>query len=442
MPIPLSLPKSPRAAVRDATVAGLARSKMAPPAADLVRAYRAACADANTLPDTLTLQCMAERAPTLTARGDAPVMAVLSMFMAGDLPHVTSLHFGRAALAAPTVAALADFLRSENRSVSELRLNGAKLRDGGASALLAAVVAAGAASALRSLHLGSNKLRPRTAFSLAAAIGDAKVAGGISRLSHLDLSNNYFGCDGVDALQCAASLRAENDRPLDIHLSGNLVKVEVLNGITHGVGVILALVIGSVLVYRSSKVLPAYQTFAIALYVLSLCTMFLSSCLYHCFFRLPAAQRFWHTADHCSIFILIAGSYTPFVACYTLDPLTIAGPIVLAVVWISAIVGVLIAFKVVRASDHVRSGFALAMGWVGLAVVRTIFHRMSSFILGLVVAGGLAYSGGVVFYLAGKRRPMMHVYWHLAVMLGGGLHMYGLWNHVSVRAALQGKFEV
>lgn len=438
--MPLSLPQSPRAAVRDAAGAALAGSKMVPAAADLVRAYRAACAEANTLPDTLTLQCMAERTPTLSARGDAPVMAVLSMFMAGDLPHVTSLHFGRAALGPVTVAALAKFLRTENHSVSELRLNGAKLRDGGASALLAAVVAAGGASPLRSLHLGSNKLRPRTALSIAAAIGDAKVAGGLARLSQLDLSNNYFGVAGVEALQHAASVHEEeNGRPLDIRVSGNLVLVEVLNGVTHGIGVMLALVIGSVLVYRSSKVLPGYQTLAMAVFVLSLCTMFLSSCLYHCFFRLPAAQRFWHTADHCSIFVLIAGSYTPFVACYTLDPLTVAGPIVLAVVWISAIVGVLIAFKVVRASDRVRSGFALAMGWVGIAVVRTIFFRMSTLILSLVVAGGLSYSGGVFFYLAGKRRPMMHVYWHLAVMLGGGIHMYALWNHVSVRAALLGQ---
>lgn len=413
---------------------------MVPADSDLVGMYRSACAGVGMLPDVLTLQMMAERAPTLSARGDAPVMALLSMLSSGLLPHVTSLHMGRSSLSPKAVAALARFLRDANRSVSELRLERAKLRDEGASTLLAAIVAAGSSSPLRSLDLRSNKLQPSTAHSLAAAMGDIKVAGGISRLSYLDLSNNYFGDVGVQVLKKAAAMRAESEGTVELLLHGNLVLVEVLNGVSHGIGVLSALVIGSILVYRASHVLPGYQVLAMALYVISLCTMFFSSCLYHCFFRLPAAQRFWHTADHCSIFVLIAGSYTPFVACYTMDPPTVAGPVVLAVVWISAIIGVLIAFKVVRASDNVRSGFALAMGWVGLLVVRTIFNRMSTFILSLVVAGGLSYSGGILFYLAGKTRPMMHVYWHLAVMLGGGLHMYALWNHVSIQAALQSPY--
>jgi hemolysin III len=410
---------------------------MSPADGDLIAHYRLACAGAGMLPDVTTLQALSERAPTLTARGDAPAMALLSLLSSGFASHVTCLSLGRSPLSPTTVAALAGFLRDSNRSVSELRLPRAKLRDEGASAILAALVAAGDTSPLRSLDLRSNKLRPVTAHSLAAAMKDPKVSGGIARLSYLDLSNNYVGYDGVRALEHAAAARAHSGGRLEMQLYGNLVLVEVLNGVTHGIGVLAALVVGSILVYRASGVLPGYQTLSMSLYVISLCTMFFSSCLYHCFFRLPAAQRFWHTADHCSIFILIAGSYTPFVACYTLDPPTVAGPFVLAVVWISAIIGVLIAFKVIRTSDNVRTFFALAMGWVGLLVVRTIFQRMTSLILSLVVSGGLSYSGGIAFYIAGKRRPMMHVYWHLAVMFGGALHMYALWILVSARALAQ-----
>jgi hemolysin III len=411
---------------------------METPEPDILVAYRSACDMAGMLPDVPTLGALREGCPTLSACGDAAVVALLSLLSSGAAPHVTCLHFGGSALDSATITALASFLREGNKAVSELRLPKARLRDAGASALLAALLAAGKASPLRTLDIRSNKLKASTAYSLAAALGDPAAAGGIARLSYLDVSNNYIGHEAAVALESAAAARAKVDGPLELRVYGNLVLVEVLNGVTHGVGVLLALIAGSILVYRASSVLPAYQTLSMALYVISLCTMFLSSCLYHCFFRLPAAQKFWHTADHCSIFILIAGSYTPFLACYTMDPPTVAGPFVLAVVWISAIVGVLIAFKIIRATDRIRSGFALAMGWSGLTVIRTIHQRMSVYVLTFVVAGGLAYSGGIAFYLAGKKKPMMHVYWHLAVMLGGSLHMFGLWSLVSTRAVEQG----
>lgn len=401
--------------------------------AEVVTTYRTCCDRAGVLPSVSTLTALAEGSPTLAARGNSAVIAVILLLSTGKVPHVTSLHFGGHALRPDTIVALATFLRDDNAAVSELRVPKARLRDEGSSALLAALLGAGTKSPLRKLDFRGNKLSQTTALSLAAAMTDPVSCGGISQLTFLDVSNNYLGTAGIDALQASASARSKSE-PIELRLYGNHVLVEILNSVTHGVGLVVALVMGSILVYRASKTLPGYQTLSFALYVGSLCTMFCSSCLYHSFFRLPGAQKFWHTADHCSIFILIAGSYTPFVACYTLDPLTVAGPIVLSVVWISAIVGVLISFKVIRASDNVRTFLALAIGWSGLGVVRQVFARMSSFVMLLVVAGGVAYSGGIAFYIRGKKVPHMHVYWHLAVMLGGALHMVALWHLVTVRA--------
>lgn len=405
--------------------------------ADVLATYRSCCDKAGVLPDVSTLSALSEGSPTLCARGNSAVLAVLDLLSSGKVPHVSSLHFGGRPLRPDTIVAIATFLRENNRSVSELKIPKARLRDEGSSALLAGLLGAGKRSPLRKLDFRGNKLSTPTALALSAAMTDPVTSGGIARLTHLDVSNNYLGTDGIEALQTSAAARGKSE-PIEMRHYGNHVLVEILNGVTHGVGLLVALVMGSILVYRSSQTLPVYQTVSLALYVASLCTMFLSSCLYHCFFRLPGAQRFWHTADHCSIFILIAGSYTPFVTCYTLDPLTVAGPIVLAVVWISAIVGVLISFKVIRAPDKVRTFLALAIGWSGLCVVETVFLRMSTVVVSLVVAGGVAYSGGIGFYLAGKKKPVMHVYWHLAVMLGGALHMIALWHVVTIRAIAAG----
>jgi hemolysin III len=123
--------------------------------------------------------------------------------------------------------------------------------------------------------------------------------------------------------------------------------------------------------------------------------------------------------------------------CYTFDPMTVSGPFCLVAVWICAVIGVLMGLRVIRAENATRAYFALAMGWIGIIPVRTMVARMEWQVFALVFAGGVAYSGGVYFYIGGRRRPMMHVIWHLAVMLGGSLHYAALWQFVSLRQVAQ-----
>jgi hemolysin III len=237
---------------------------------------------------------------------------------------------------------------------------------------------------------------------------------------------------GVVALEKAVAQRPHG--AISVNVMGNLVLVEVLNGITHGIGSLGAIIGGISMIHYAWPVLPLYQTLSVLLFCASLLTMFLSSCLYHSCFRVPGLREFLHGMDHCSIFILIAGSYTPFISCYTLDPITAAGPVVLVLVWIFAIIGVLMSLQVIPAGRRTRAFFALAMGWIGIAPVKTLAARMEPGAMASVFAGGMAYSGGLVLYLLGKRVPMLHVFWHLAVMLGGGLHFYAIWHYPVQKA--------
>lgn len=401
--------------------------------ADACDAYRRACLDANILPCYETLASLERGETALSAKGDGLATALLSFLSKTGAPGVTSVNFGGAALSPGTIAAICTFVRDQNVSVRTLHLRKTKLRDKGASMLLSALLAAGAETPLRELDIRSNKLSFATAKSLGAALLD-RHNGGIGKLTAIDVSNNHMGHKGVAALNSAIASRGKGGPEVSLRAAGNMVVVETLNGITHGLGVLFTIIFGTLLVATSYPLVPFSQTLSLTLFCASLCTMFLSSTLYHSFHRIPPAHRFFHTADHCSIFVLIAGSYTPFIVCYAMDPPTVLGAISLCVIWICAIVGVLISFKIIPANPKVRSFFALGMGWSGVLVGPTILSRMPTAVMVYVVAGGLSYTGGTVFYLMGRSRPVLHVIWHLAVMLGGGLHIYAHF----VRARLLG----
>lgn len=251
----------------------------------------------------------------------------------------------------------------------------------------------------------------------------------------IDLSNNLLNARSIRALKKAVSSRPATFPPINLYLNGNLPAVELFNTVTHGVGALFASVGGIFLTHRAhGKALPGFQLASLAAFALSLVAMMTSSAVYHGHFRYPSLSTKLRKVDHCSIFILIAGSYTPFLVCYTMDPITFSGPFTLVAVWVFAIVGVVRSLMGVD-SSKTRAFFALATGWLGLFSMGTMVERMEKEVIGGVVAGGVVYSIGMSFYLFGKRRPWLHVIWHFAVLIAGALHFYALWTHVNRRNA-------
>lgn len=84
-------------------------------------------------------------------------------------------------------------------------------------------------------------------------------------------------------------------------------------------------------------------------------------------------------------------------------------------------------------SSRSRSLFALVNGWLGVIVKGTMIERMERENVSALVAGGVSYSLGILFYLGGKRVPFLHVIWHFAVLMGGAFHFIALWNYVAWR---------
>lgn len=199
---------------------------------------------------------------------------------------------------------------------------------------------------------------------------------------------------------------------------------ELANSLSHGVGLAAALAGAPFLVIQAQQRGPAGFVVGAAVFAAAMVFLYLSSTLYH---ALPAgrAKRVFRVIDHAAIFLLIAGTYTPF----TLGVLSGGwGWSLLAIVWGLAILGIALkAFD--RASNPFFStGLYLLMGWVVVLALDPLLARMPSAGLLLLLAGGLSYTAGVAFFATDSRLRYGHFIWHLFVLMGTVCHYFAvLW---------------
>lgn len=199
---------------------------------------------------------------------------------------------------------------------------------------------------------------------------------------------------------------------------------ELANSISHGIGLIAALAGTPFLVVHAASLGEAAFIVGTSIYSATVIFLYLASTLYH---ALPVgkAKRVFRVIEHSAIFLLIAGTYTPF----TLGVLRGAwGWSLFGVVWVLALAGV--ALKVFDKASHpvLSTGLYLLMGWVVVIAVEPLFAIMPTDGLLLLLAGGLAYTAGVAFFVTDSRLQYGHLIWHLFVIAGTTFHYFAvLW---------------
>lgn len=194
---------------------------------------------------------------------------------------------------------------------------------------------------------------------------------------------------------------------------------EIAHGLTHGVGIVLAIAGLCVLVTFSALYGSAVHVVASSIFGASMIVLYTASTLYHSL-PMPETKRIMRVVDHASIYLLIAGTYTPF----TLVTLEGAwGWSLFGVVWGLAIVGIIFKLFFTGRFDRLSVAIYVAMGWCGLVAIKPMMAALPTLGLWLLVAGGLAYTGGVIFYLL-ERMRYHHAIWHLFVMAGTTLHYF------------------
>ncbi|HTS87231.1 MAG TPA: hemolysin III family protein [Gemmatimonadales bacterium] len=199
---------------------------------------------------------------------------------------------------------------------------------------------------------------------------------------------------------------------------------ELANAATHGVGLALSvlalpLLLGAALRHGDPPLVAGTAVFAA-----SLVTLYLASTLYHGT-RPSRAKEWLRIVDHSAIFLLIAGTYTPFTLGVLRGPW---GWWLFGVIWALALLGisakVLIGTRFPRAS----TAFYLLMGWLAVIALRPLASALPAAGLGWLVAGGLLYTAGVTFYLR-DRRWYDHPVWHLFVLAGSACHFVAVWAY-------------
>ena len=199
---------------------------------------------------------------------------------------------------------------------------------------------------------------------------------------------------------------------------------EIANSISHGVGLIAALIGAPILLLAAWRHGDQLLFIGTGVFALAMLLVYLGSTLYHAWPR-SAVKSAFQVIDHSAIFILIAGTYTPF----TLGPLR--GPwgwTILTLIWSLAIFGVFL--KTLGGTER-RRGFSLAlylgMGWLVVVATRPLLQSVPPAGLLWLLGGGLAYTGGVYFFV-NKRRRYTHFVWHLFVLLGTGCHFLAIFS--------------
>jgi hemolysin III len=192
---------------------------------------------------------------------------------------------------------------------------------------------------------------------------------------------------------------------------------EIFNAITHGVGAVLSIAGMIYLIMKAAGKGNSEMVIAFVVYGLSLFILYLMSTLYHSL-TFTRAKGVFRIFDHSSIFLLIAGTYTPIV----LSVLSgWSAALFLMGIWAVAIFGVI--YKSIWIDKHAILSVLLyiAMGWVSMALVKPMKMNLPSLSIILLIVGGLSYTLGTIFY-AMKKVPYMHGVWHFFVLGGSTAH--------------------
>jgi hemolysin III len=196
---------------------------------------------------------------------------------------------------------------------------------------------------------------------------------------------------------------------------------EIANSVSHGVGAALAIAGLVLLTIRAAVAGGARNIVCCAIFGASAILLYLSSTLYHSL-SYTRAYRVMRSLDHSSIYLLIAGTYTPIVLIGLRGAL---GWTLFGIVWSCALVGVIVKSFAAGRWGAVSTAMYLAMGWAAIFAVKSMYALLAHPVFALLLAGGVCYSAGIPFFAS--KRKYMHFIWHLWVLAGTGCHFAAIW---------------
>ncbi|MCW7459517.1 hemolysin III family protein [Leptospira bandrabouensis] len=236
-------------------------------------------------------------------------------------------------------------------------------------------------------------------------------------------SKNNFSLSPSDSLNQIQQSMAELIDTIHEYSIGH----EIANAVTHGIGGGLSIAGLSILLTVAVLYGDVWHIVSSAIYGATLILLYLASTLYHGIYH-SATKRIFKVIDHASIYLLIAGTYTPFTL-VSLREHSEWGWTLFLVVWILAFVGVLLLLLFPGKYSGARVVVYIFMGWLAIFVIKDIRQAIGVGGISWLVAGGLSYTVGVIFYLW-DRLPFNHAIWHLFVLSGSICHFFAILFYV------------
>ncbi len=197
---------------------------------------------------------------------------------------------------------------------------------------------------------------------------------------------------------------------------------ELTSSISHGIGAVLSIVALVLCIIFSSIHRNAVGIIASIIYGISLIILYLMSCLYHAF-KPNKAKKIFRIFDHCSIYLLIAGSYTPFLL------LIIGGGkgiMMLIIIWLMALIGIIGNIINLEKFKYISFPLYIIMGWMIVFSFNTLIHNLAFPGVILLLIGGIIYTLGAIVYLIGGKVKYMHSIWHFFVLRGSIFQFFSI----------------
>ena len=202
-------------------------------------------------------------------------------------------------------------------------------------------------------------------------------------------------------------------------------KGEKFNTITHLVGSMAALIGLVVLIVTASRQGHVLPIVSVTIYGTTLALLYISSTLYHSL--RGNAKNVFQKLDHLAIYLLIAGTYTPF-ALITLGKTW--GWVIFGLVWGLAILGIILELLPQKSNRLIPLIIYLTMGWLIIIAIKPLIQALGMVGFGWLLLGGLAYTFGVIFYVYDERVRHFHGIWHLFVLAGSTIQYFTVYNYV------------
>ncbi len=201
---------------------------------------------------------------------------------------------------------------------------------------------------------------------------------------------------------------------------------EVANAITHGIGIVLSVVALVLLVVFATQGGDIWRIVSVSIFGSTLILLYAASTLYHALPQ-PQVKRMLRVVDHGAIYLLIAGTYTPFLLGDMRGPW---GWSLFGLLWGAALSGIIFKIFFVGRFNFIATMLYLAMGWTVVVALKPALEMIPLAALILMAIGGLAYTSGVAFYLW-DRLPYNHAIWHLFVLTGSAFHFAAIIGYAT-----------